>query len=229
MRGFVDGEYQDGELRGLTFLAGQRGMGKTTEACRLLSLCTGPVIFFDTVGRHEALLSGFVSISHPKALEEYLRANKGRRVRVVYVPRDEHPEQHVIAVCTMARAFGWMILCIDEIDTFCGPEWGVKGMPVQLYNLAHFGRHYRVSMLCTARDPASLSIRFRSQCEFMRLFRTDEERYVKYFEARIGKANAAMLPRLPKWQYLLWQSGTSEARIYCAGHPVGGSRKLASL
>ena len=36
MRGFIDGEYQDGELRGCTFIAGKRGMGKTTEMARLL-------------------------------------------------------------------------------------------------------------------------------------------------------------------------------------------------
>lgn len=219
-RGFIDGEYQDGELRGLTFLAGQRGMGKTTEAIRLVEQCTGPVVFFDTVGRHAALLRGFKVFSQPGPLKEYFRANAGKRVRVVYVPVDEFPEQHMVAVATMVRAFGKMIFCVDEVDTFCGPEWGVKGMPVELYNLAHYGRHYQVSMLCTARDPASLSIRFRSQCEFMRLFRTDEERYVKYFEARIGKANAAKLPMLQKTYFLLWKSGDTEATV------CGGPRKL---
>lgn len=219
-RGFIDGEYQDGELRGLTFLAGQRGMGKTTEAIRLVEQCTGPVIFFDTVGQHAQLLHGFKVFSQPGPLVEYFRLNRGRRVRVCYVPMDEFPEQHMIAVAKIVRAFGNLIFCVDEIDTFCGSEWGVKGMPVELYNLAHYGRHYHVSMLCTARDPASLSIRFRSQCEFMRLFRTDEERYVKYFEARIGKANAAKLPALPKTYFLLWQSGTTDAPIR------GGPRKL---
>ena len=67
------------------------------------------------------------------------------------------------AAATIARAFGDLILCVDEIDTFCGAEFGAKGMPIELYNLAHYGRHYHVSMLCTARDPASLSIRFQSQ------------------------------------------------------------------
>ena len=220
MRGFIDGEYQDGELRGLTFLAGQRGMGKTTEAIRLVEQCSGPVIFFDSVGRHASLLHGFKPFSETRALEEYLRANVGRRVRVVYVPTDEYPEKHIQAVALMVRAFGSMIFAVDEIDMFCGQEWGVKGLPVELYNLAHFGRHYQVSMLCTARDPASLSIRFRSQCEFMRLFRTDEERYVKYFEARIGKANAAKLPGLQKTYFLLWQSGCQDAQI------AGGPRKI---
>ena len=41
MRGFVDGEYQDGELRGCTFIAGKRGMGKTTEMARLRAFCAG--------------------------------------------------------------------------------------------------------------------------------------------------------------------------------------------
>ncbi len=219
-RGFIDGEYQDGELRGLTFLAGQRGMGKTTEAIRLVDQCAGPVIFFDTVGRHAALLKRFKVFSQPGPLQEYMRANRGRRVRVCYVPMDEWPEEHMIAVATIARAFGDLILCVDEIDTFCGAEFGAKGMPIELYNLAHYGRHYHVSMLCTARDPASLSIRFRSQCEFMRLFRTDEERYVKYFAARIGAANAAKLPTLAKTYFLRWQSGNTDAPV------CGGPRKL---
>lgn len=220
MRGFHDGEYQDGELRGLTFLAGERGMGKTTEAIRLAQQCTGRVVFFDTIGRHAALLKGFKQFSQPGPLVEYLRANQGRRVRAVYVPLDEFAEKHLIAVCLIVRAFGETILCIDEIDMFCGQEWGVRGMPDELYNLAHYGRHYKVSMLCTARDPVSLSIRFRSQCEFMRLFRISEERYVKYFEARIGKANAAKLPQLPKTYFLLWQAGTQDAPI------KGGPRKI---
>jgi hypothetical protein len=220
MRGFVEGEYQDGELRGLTFLAGERGMGKTTEAIRLVEQCTGPVIFFDTVGRHAALLHGFKLFNQPGQLKEHLLANRGRRVRACYVPLDEFPVEHMIAVATMVRALGSMILAIDEIDTFCGAEFGDKRMPPELYNLAHFGRHYKVSMLATARDPVSLSIRFRSQCEFMRLFRTSEERYVKYFEARIGRANAAKLPMLKKTFFLLWQAGSMDAPV------CGGPRKL---
>jgi hypothetical protein len=219
-RGFIDGEYTDGELRGLTFLAGERGMGKTTEAIRLVRQCGGAVIFFDTVGKHAHLLPGFVQFNQPGPLKEYLLANQGRRVRAVYVPRDEYPEQHLIAVCVLARVYQNVILAVDEIDTFCGPEWGAKNMPKELYDLAHYGRHWHVSMLCTARDPATLSIKFRSQCEYMRIFRTSEERYVKYFEARIGKANSAKLPQLQKTYFLFWQSGHLDAQI------KGGPRAL---
>jgi hypothetical protein len=230
-RGFIDGEYQDGELRGLTFLAGMRGMGKTTEAIRLVDGCGGSVIFFDTVNRHAHLLKGFKVFNEIGPFKAFMVANRGRRVRVCYVPLDEHDLEHLNAVCGVIRALGddlarkhkddeGYILAVDEIDSFCGPEHGVKQMPPPLYYLAHYGRHVRTSMLCTARDPPSLSKRFRSQCQFMRLFRVDEDDYVTYFAKRIGKANAEKLPTLQKTYFLLWESGQTEAIV------SGGPRKL---
>jgi hypothetical protein len=223
-RGFIDGEYQDGEVRGLTFVAGERGMGKTTEVVRLTRQCTGAVVFFDTVNRHRKLLPGFVVINEPGKLKQYLIANKGRRVRVCYVPLNDFPEVHIIGVCTILRALGeWLggvIFMVDEIDEFCAAKWGEHRMPLPLYRIAHYGRHYWVSMAVTARDPASLSIRFRSQCAYMRLFRTSESRYVDYFAAKIGKENAAKLRTLQKTYYLYWEAGNIDAEIR------GGPRKL---
>ena len=210
-RGFIDGEYQDGELRGLTFLAGMRGMGKTTEMARLLDQCSGGALFFDTLGRHASLLSGYVTFSQPGPLKEYLRVNRARRFRIRYEPKDVHAFDHFVAVCEIVAAFGTMIYAVDEVDIFCGE--GQKGMPLALYNLAHYGRHFKVSMLVTARDPATLGIKFRSQCEFFRIFRTDEDRYVAYFAGRIGKANGERLRSLAQFQYLFWQSGSSQADI----------------
>ena len=214
-RGFIDGEYQDGEIRGLTFLAGERGMGKTTEMIRLAKQCTGAEIFFDYTGMHAKLMPEFKVFSHPAPLEEYFRANRGRRVRVCYVPMDDQQEIHLQAVCRIARAFGWMILFIDEIDMCCGT--GKRGMTDELYYLVHCGRHCRVSMLATARDPATMPIRFRSQCAAMRIFRTTEDRYVEYFGDKIGKANAAKLPGLKKTYFLHWQAGDIEASPVCGG------------
>lgn len=217
-RGFIDGEYQDGELRGLTFLAGMRGMGKTTEMARLLDQCGGGALFFDTLGTHGHVLRGFVTITQPGALKEYLRINRKRRFRVRYVPDGPQEMEHIIAVCGIVAAFGFMIFCIDAVDRFCGE--GKQGMPLALYNLAHYGRHYRVSMLVTARDPVTLGIRFRSQCECMRIFRTDEDRYVAYFAGRIGRGNGDRLRTLPQFSYLHWQSGGSEVTVR------GGRRSL---
>lgn len=226
-RGFIDGRYQDGELRGLTFLAGISNMGKTTEMARLCEQCSGGVAFFDSAGDHGELLRGYKTVSQPGALKEALRAGGRRRFRLRYLPND-FPERHFVEFCRIVRVFGWMIVAVDEIDLFCGAEHGPKGMPVELYDMVHFGRHTNesgtknpLSMLVTARDPASLSIRFRSQCETFRIFRTDEERYVQYFAGRIGKANAARLRSLPPYHYLLWRSGSPEGTI------CGGRRNLA--
>lgn len=218
VRGFIDGEYQDGELRGLTFVAGQRGMGKTTEVVRLLDQCAGGCLIFDPLGTHGPLCRGYVTVSQPGPLKEYLRVNRNRRFRIRYEPRDVHVPEHFNAVCSIVQAFGTMIFAADEVDMFCGE--GKQGMPQPLYDLAHYGRHFKVSMLVTARDPATLGIRFRSQCAFLRLFRMDEDRYIKYFAGRIGNANAERLRTLERFQYLLWESGTSGVRV------CGGRRSL---
>jgi hypothetical protein len=227
VRGFIDGEYQDGEVRGLTFIAGERGMGKTTEMIRLIETCGGAVVFFDTVGTHVEILKrkGFKEFNQPGAFLEYVAANLGRRVRVVYVPRDEYPEEHCIEVCKMVRAFGvelvrrmgdggGIILVIDEIDEYCGGKWGERRMPDPLYNLAHFGRHYHVSMVSTARDPTTLSTKFRRQCACMRIFRVTEN--AEWFEKRIGKANVAKLGVLQKTYFLKWDAGVIDAQV-CGG------------
>ena len=213
-RGFIDGEYQDGELRGLTFIAGQRGMGKTTEMGRLLGLCSGGVVFFDSLSKHEGVLKGYVLVSQPGQMEAYLRANSKRRFRLLYQPRAGDIDGHFRAFCTIVRAFGSMIVGIDELDMLCGSQWGEKRMPPEFSHLVHYGRHSRVSMLATARRPMDVARGFTSQCGEMRLFHMREKGDLKYFENYIG-ALAARLPSLQKYQYLHW-TGDGEATT-CGG------------
>jgi hypothetical protein len=213
MRGFIDGEYQDGELRGCTFIAGKRGMGKTTEMARLLSLCAGGVIFFDALSRHEAVLPGYKLFSQPGELERYLRANASRRFRILYQPRSGTVTEHFQAVCTMVRAFGSMIFGIDELDMLCGSQWGDSRMAPELYHLVNYGRHCKVSMLATARRPMSVARGFTSQCLEMRLFGMTERADLKYFEDYIGEGDARRLATLEKYQYLHWTGdGPAELR-----------------
>ena len=213
-RGFIDGEYQDGELRGCTFIAGQRGMGKTTEMARLLSACLGGVVFFDALSRHEHALTGYRMVSQPGELIAYLRANRGRRVRVLYQPREGDLDAHFAAACATVRAFGWLILGIDELDMMCGARWGDTRMPPALYHLVNYGRHCRVSMLATARRPMNVARGFTSQCQTMRLFHMRERADVRYFEDYIGRDDAARLSTLDKYQYLKWD-GSGPAEKFC--------------
>jgi len=213
MRGFIDGEYQDGELRGCCFLAGQRGMGKTTEMGRLLSLCSGGVVFFDALSKHEAALHEYKLVSQPGDLEAYLRVNRGRRFRVLYQPRRGDVSAHFQAVCIIVRAFGEMIFGIDELDMLCGPRWGDSRMCPELYHLVNYGRHCRVSMLATARRPMSVARGYTSQCFDMRLFRITERADLRYFEDYIGQSEVARLGALGKFQYLHWTGGETAALL----------------
>jgi hypothetical protein len=215
MRGFIDGEYQDGELRGCTFIAGKRGMGKTTEMARLLSACSGGVLFFDSLSRHEAVLPGYKMFSQPGPLTEYLRLNGARRFRILYQPRAGSLESHFQAVSSIVRAFGSMIFGIDELDMLCGARWGDSRMPPEFYHLVNYGRHCKVSMLATARRPMSVARGYTSQCLEMRLFGMTERNDLRYFEDYIGAADAQRLASLDKYQFLHW-TGDGPAAL-CGG------------
>jgi hypothetical protein len=213
MRGFVDGEYQDGELRGLMFLAGKRGTGKTTEMVRLLDTCAGGFIFFDALSKHAHVIQRGVVVSQPGELKEYLRQHHGERFRVLYQPQSGDMDQHFEAVCLIVKAVGWMIFGIDEIDMLCGARFGSRRMPNQIYELVNYGRHHRVSMLATARTPMEVARGYTSQSHEMRLFQMTEASHIAYFEELIGKENAERLPRLEKFQYLLWRDDGDAAEL----------------
>lgn len=215
VRGFIDGEYQDGDLRGCTFIAGKRGTGKTTEMGRLLSLCAGGVVFFDALSRHEGVLNGYRIIVQPGELQKYLRTNAGRRFRILYQPRAGNLDDHFRAVSTIVRAFGWMIFGVDELDMLCGAQWGDRRMPPEFYHLVNYGRHCRVSMLATARRPMSVARGFTSQCLEMRLFGMTERTDLKYFEDYIGQEDSQRLAMLQKYEYLHW-TGDGPAEL-CGG------------
>jgi hypothetical protein len=214
MRGFVDGEYQDGEIRGLVFICGMRGMGKTTEMDRLLGLCGGGVVFFDSLSKHAEILEGYKVLSQPGDLEEYLRVNQGRRFHVLYQPRKGKLDHHFQSVCLCVRLFGAMILAIDELDKLCGPRWGDTRMCPELDHLVNYGRHEKVSMIATARRPTGVARGYTAEAE-LRLFKIKEQGYIDYFADLVGKEDAARLRTLEKFQFLHCKDD-SEAEL-CGG------------
>jgi hypothetical protein len=224
-RGFADGEYQDGEIRGLVFLAGQRGMGKTTEMARLLDSCEGGALFFDSLGKHGGLFPNWLVISEPRHLVEYFRRYAFTRFRLLYQPRAGSVDWHFDKVCRIVAAIGWMVLGVDELDKVTGSRFGTSSMPEGFYNLVNYGRHDRIALLATARTPPQVPRGFTSETASMRLFRLHESRYVKYFEEFIGSENASMLPGLARFEYLLWDGeGDGLAQLCGGGTVVRGLR-----
>lgn len=199
-RGFIDGEYQDGEIRGIHFLIGRRGFGKTTEMDRKLSLCGGGVIFFDTLSKHASVLKDYRVISQPGDLQKYLEPNRGRRYRILYQPREGNLDMHFRAVSLIVLAFGWMIYGVDEIDKLCGARWGDRRMPPELYDLVNYGRHHRVSMIATARRPQTVARAFVDEAE-LHVFNV-KPAVADYLKEDIGPENVPRITKLEKYYYL---------------------------
>jgi hypothetical protein len=216
MPAFIDGEYEDGEIRGCMFIAGKRGTGKTTETARMLSTCGGGTLFFDPLAKHQSILPGYRVFSQPGEISDYLRVQAGRRFRVLYQPRSGKINEHFQAACLIARAFGSLVFAIDELDMMCGAQWGDTRMCPELYALVNYGRHNKVAMLATARYPQSVPRGFTSQCGEMRLFAMTEPKHLRYFEEYIGAETAERVSRLEKYQYLQWRDGAEEIPL-CGG------------
>jgi hypothetical protein len=216
-RGFIDGEYEDGEIRGLLLAVGRRGCGKTTLVKRKLEVCTGGVLFFDTLSKHAAVFPGYVVFTAPGPLLEYLRVNRGRRFRVLYQPRAGDLDKHFKAVCRIVRAFGWMIFAIDEIDALNGPNHGPKWMPKELYALVNYGRHAPVSMIATARRPQDVARGFRAESDWF-VFCLQDEAAIASLANRIGDKNLETVRNLPKFSYL--HCVQDEEPVICGGRAV---------
>jgi hypothetical protein len=202
-RGFIDGEYQDGQVRGLNLIVGLRGYGKTTLTIELLASCTGGVLFFDTLGKHAHLFPGYVVISDPAQLVEYLRPNRGRRFRVLFTPRKGDLMETFRAVCKIVIAFGWMVFAVDEVDKFCSNKFSPSMMPPELYDLVNYGRHHRLAMLATARRPSTVAPGYRDESEFW-IFRLKSDVADK-LEGDVGRDTVEQVVNLPKYFYLRCQ------------------------
>jgi hypothetical protein len=214
LRGFIDGEYQDGEFRGRCFIGGQSGYGKTTELVRLAEQCAGSVVLFDFLGTHH--LSRSVTCRQPGELKEEIR-NRPDRFRVLYQPMRGELDEHFRAVCRILCAVHCVCFAVDELDNFCDAKWGSKRVPPEFYEICQYGRHRRVACAATARMPMQVARAFTSQCQEMRLFHMDERTHLDYFKTRCEKSVLDRLPALPKYQYLLWHNDGSQPVLMTGG------------
>lgn len=212
-RGFIDGEYQDGELRGLSLALGKRGYGKTTLVGNLLNQCTGGVILFDPTAKHASLLPGCVVFYEAEKCVPYLRVNRGRRFRIVVQPRRGDIDGHFRKLCSIVDVFGWMIFAIDEIDRVCGARYGDSRMPPELSHLVNYGRHSRVSMIATARRPTTVPAAYREEAE-MRIFAL-KKATAEQLIGDIDKETVEQIVKLQKYYYL--RCAPDAEPILCGG------------
>jgi hypothetical protein len=213
----VSGEYGDGNIRGIVFIAGKRGSGKSFLQLKELERCKLRRLVFDTLGQY-GTQRGYVVFHNPGPLREYLkqRLHASCAFAILYQPLGGDLNKHFEAVTFLALSYGkngpGLIYAVDEVDKFCSASF----VPQSLKDLINYGRHRKISMICTSRRPAQVARELTSQCAEIRCFRTTEPRDIRYFADIMGDTAANKLPTLGEYQYLKWTDDCAEPEI-CGG------------
>lgn len=176
------------------------------------------MVVFDTLGQYREQARGFIRIHDPNGLKLYMRYCFGpegrfKDLRVLYIPLSSDLEKHFEAVTSLVLAFGkngqGVIYAVDEIDRFCT----ASHVPPSMKDVINYGRHRKVSMICTSRRPAAVARELTSQCAEIRVFRTTEPRDIRYFADIMGDTAAAQLAGLEEYKYLRWTDDCAEPQI----------------
>lgn len=134
----------------------------------------------------------------------------------MYQPLGGDLQEHFESVTALALSYGklgpGLIYGVDEVDRFCDngrlkvPD-RKPGQPVRdpaLKELINYGRHRKISAICTSRRPAQVARELTSQCSEIRCFKTTEPRDIRYFADIMGEIPSSFLPKLKEYSYLKW-------------------------
>jgi len=166
------------------------------------------MILFDPLRKCEEEASFTLTTSSPTELKEYLSKNLKTNFRILYQPKSGLVISHWRHVGVMAYAAGDLTLCIDEMGFLC--EGGnfkqdcTGGQPI-LYDIVHFGRHRNIRLICTAQLPKNIATNYRDLSDEFRIFQTVDKKQTDYLAHRVGKDVAALLPKLPRYAFVLWR------------------------
>lgn len=206
--GFIDDEWQDGGVRGRVFIVGLPGSGKSELLYRRVRGCSRAVVFDPVAARTISQLvdkDGFVRLSQPMELRDYIAENFDGGFRVVYTPTQGDGLKHFESVNAIVRLAGRMVYAVDEVDKYQEPGWA----PPELYELLNYGRHVQVAMIGTARRGAQTSKEYTYGLSEICAFSFSEPGDLKYFESKCGTAVADVIPSLGKYEYIRWMQGAA--------------------
>jgi hypothetical protein len=106
-------------------------------------------------------------------------------------------------VCELALQIKDCVVDIDELDRLCrGKKWASKAAE----RIVHEGRHYRVSLLGSARRTAKLHEDILSQADYMFLFHHSHNSPwdIQTLRYRVGPM-ADELPKLQRHHFMVWK------------------------
>lgn len=179
-------------------------------------------MIFDTLGNflgRNAPLPGYTVFRSTKALREFLRDHVRLPFKAIYQPVAGDRAAQFEQVCYLAYRVGWLVLAVDEVDSFCtasAPAVLDRAALQQacpgannygLYEIANYSRHKPMAFLFTSRRPAQVARELTAQCSELRIYLTTEEVDLAYFARVIGRSNADKLKTLGSFYFLRYQDG----------------------
>jgi hypothetical protein len=148
-------------------------------------------------GPRQNPLPGFVTVTQPGALKEFLRRNLGANFKLLYQPKYE-PAQHLDAVMALVTEAEDATLAIEEAANYCSASW----MSPRMDYLLRCGRHRGISIIWNSQRPADVARGLTSPSRLY-VFRLEETRDQKFCRERgIPEALVASISSLPKREFV---------------------------
>ena len=172
---------------------GKKGAGKTTKLRRLVKRCRRLLVLDPEAAWP---LDGAREVWGARELVALLPDCASRRRRFALVYRDRDAELMQLAGPGAAYALRDLTVVIDEIALLCT----ARSMPERLRWLLQLGRHHRINVVGTTREPQEIHDLWFSQADLVYMFRTDPGNGLDRLRRRYG-ALAEDLPNLKNWKF----------------------------
>lgn len=187
----------------ISFLFGQRGTGKTTEARKLLAVARRALIF-DPNREHD---SAGVLVHDIRALGGIMQRRYNKPFRLVYCPpnltqvRGTREVREFVHFCQLANAAYNVTVLADEIHQVVN----VANQGRAFNNLLRFSRHHNNTIITVSHRPADVPRILTSLATKIYVFRTTEPLDLDHIKKRLG-IDPAQVKALPDFHYLLYHA-----------------------
>lgn len=189
--------------RGIEFISGQRGTGKTKYLISRVLRRENRFFVYDHMNELAGRAPGHRFFQLEESID-YCARNARGFCMVYFAPTEGATSEDFKVVCSVPFGFKDMTLVLDEVDQLAGSV--SPPPPPELLKLVRFGRHFGSSIVAIARRPADVSRALTSQARRFVCFRQTEPSDLKFLRSVCGP-QAKKIPELRDLEYLAFESG----------------------
>ena len=183
----------------VVLILGKRGSGKSFRLRSLLE-SESRFLLYNTLGEPE--YSRFETVgSFPELVRALKTPRTFLRLNYIWDGRLER-EADFEYVCQAAYETGKLTFAVDEVDTYCAPNF----LPRHLDRIVSLGRHRDINFWCATRRPKEIPPLIRAQATRVVSFVQHEAADIEWCRQVMGD-DAFTLPNLGRYKALDWQDG----------------------